>query len=343
MTLALASHPAGSEVTAEERSMRSTLGASIDEIRPSYRIEVEHLTKRYGRRTVVDDLTFNVEPGRVTGFLGPNGSGKSTTMKVMLGLASASQGQATIGGLAYRDLDDPTGTVGVLIEPNAFHPGRSGQDHLGILADAAGVARERMTEMLALVGLDASAAGRRVGTYSLGMRQRLSLAAALLADPPVLVLDEPSNGLDPQGIRTLRNLLRARAENGDTVLVSSHLLAEVEHLVDDLVVIDRGRLITTGSMREFKRAASLVRTGSARQLKELLDGAGATTEFEDDETLIVSGLPIEEIGERAFASGIVLHELSTHAGSLEDLFLAWTSGADGTTDADDAKSEVTHL
>lgn len=311
-----------------------------DGVRPSYSIEIEHLTKRYGRHTVVDDLSFSVQPGRVTGFLGPNGSGKSTTMKVLLGLASASQGRTTIGGRAYRDLDDPTGTVGVLIEPNAFHPGRSGYDHLRILADAAGVTAARMTEMLTLVGLDAGAARRRVGTYSLGMRQRLSLAAALLADPPVLVLDEPSNGLDPQGIRTLRNLLRARAANGDTVLVSSHLLAEVEHLVDDLVVIDRGRLITTGSMREFKRTASLVRTGAVGQLQELLDAAGATTQLEDEETLIVSGVPLEEIGERAFAAGIVLHELSTHAGSLEDLFLAWTSGEG---DADDSESEVTHL
>lgn len=308
--------------------------------RPSLGIEVDHLTKRYGRHAVVDDLTFSVQPGRVTGFLGPNGSGKSTTMKVLLGLAAASEGQATIGGRAYADLDDPTGTVGVLIEPDAFHPGRSGYDHLRILADAAGVSMQRISEMLTLVGLDPGAARRRVGTYSLGMRQRLSLAAALLADPPVLVLDEPSNGLDPQGIRTLRNLLRARAANGDTVLVSSHLLAEVEHLVDDLVVIDRGRLITTGSMREFRRTASLVRTGSAEQLKDLLDGAGATTQVEDDETLIVSGIPIEEIGERAFAAGIVLHELSTHAGSLEDLFLAWTSGEDET---DDAQAEVTHL
>ncbi|MGE0227513.1 MAG: ABC transporter ATP-binding protein [Dehalococcoidia bacterium] len=300
------------------------------------------MTKRYGRRTVVDDLSFTVQPGHVTGFLGPNGSGKSTSMKVLLGLAAASRGRATIGGRHFRDLADPTGTVGVLIEQNAFHPGRSGRDHLRILADVAGVPAARLKEILTLVGLDDDAAHRRVGAYSLGMRQRLSLAGALLCDPPVLVLDEPGNGLDPQGIRTLRNLLRTRAANGDTVLVSSHLLAEVEHLVDDIVVIDQGRLITTGSMRDLQQAASLVRTASNERLGELLESAGAVVRHQDTQTLIVSGLPIEEIGERAFAAGIVVHELSTHAGSLEDLFLAWTGGkADGAPGS--AEKEVTHL
>ena len=312
------------------------------DVRPSYQLELEHLTKRYGRSTVVDDLSFTVEPGRVTGFLGPNGSGKSTTMKILLGLASASKGRATIGGQFYRDLADPTGTVGVLIEQDAFHPGRSGRDHLQILADMAGVQTARITEMLTLVGLKDHAARRRVGTYSLGMRQRLSLAAVLLCDPPVLVLDEPGNGLDPQGIRTLRNLLRARAANGDTVLVSSHLLAEVEHLADDLVVIDQGRMITTGSIRDLQQAASLVRTASTAQLRDLLESAGAVAQRQDSDTLIVSGLPIDEIGERAFRAGIVLHELSTHAGSLEDLFLEWTGGkTDDETES--AQAEVTHL
>lgn len=304
--------------------------------RQLYEIEVEHLTKRYGRRTVVDDLSFKVPPGRVTGFLGPNGSGKSTTMKILLGLASANGGRATIGGRVYRDLEDPAGTVGVLLEPNAFHPGRSGRNHLRIVADVAAIPSARVAEMLSLVGLNAEAARRSVGTYSLGMRQRLSLAAALLCDPPVLVLDEPGNGLDPQGIRTLRNLLRARAANGDTVLVSSHLLAEVEHLVDDVVVIDHGQLITSGSMRELQQAASLVRTDSARQLKDVLESSGVVAELQDPHTLIVRGLPIEDIGERAFRSGIVLHELASHSGSLEDLFLDWTGGK---TD----EKEVTHL
>ena len=318
--------------TAERGAPVATAGAGRMTVRPSYPIEVEHLTKRYGRHAVVNDLTFSVEPGRVTGFLGPNGSGKSTTMKVMLGLAAASEGTTTIGGQRYGELPDPTGTVGVLLEPNAFHPGRSGHDHLRILADAAGVAEPRVNEMLELVGLNSSAANRHAGTYSLGMKQRLSLAAALLTDPPVLILDEPSNGLDPQGIRTLRELLRARAADGDTVLVSSHLLAEVEHLVDDLVVIDRGKLITTGSMSGFKQAASLARTPEAERLRAVLEAAGAAVEREGDDALIVNGLPLEAIGEQAFAAGIALHELSPHAGSLEDLFLEWTSG-----EADDAE------
>jgi ABC-2 type transport system ATP-binding protein len=257
-------------------------------------------------------------------------------MKILLGLASAEGGRATIGGRLYRDLPDPTATVGVLLEPNAFHPGRSGRNHLLILADIAAIPSARVTEMLSLVGLNPDAAHRNVGTYSLGMRQRLSLAAALLCDPSVLILDEPGNGLDPQGIRTLRNLLRARAENGDTVLVSSHLLAEVEHLVDDVIVIDQGRLITSGTIHDLQNTASLVRTASAEQFKDFLESTGIAAELQDAHTLLVRGLPIEEIGERAFRAGFVLHELSRQAGSLEDLFLDWTRGsADG--------KEVTHL
>jgi ABC-2 type transport system ATP-binding protein len=190
--------------------------------------------------------------------------------------------------------------------------------------------------MLSLVGLNPDAAHRNVGTYSLGMRQRLSLAAALLCDPFVLILDEPGNGLDPQGIRTLRNLLRARAENGDTVLVSSHLLSEVEHLVDDVIVIDRGRPITSGTIHDLQNTASLVRTASAKQFKDVLESTGIVAELQDAHTLLIRGLPIEEIGERAFSAGFVLHELSRHSGSLEDLFLDWTRG-----DADE--KEVTHL
>lgn len=317
------------------------MSATQSSVRPSYGIEVEQLTKRYGGRAVVDDLSFSVQPGRVTGYLGPNGSGKSTTMKILLGLASATAGQATIGGRGYRELADPAGTVGVLIEQDAFHPGRSGRDHLQILADVAGVPAARLSEILVLVGLGAEAADRRVGAYSLGMRQRLSLAAALLCDPPVLVLDEPGNGLDPQGIRTLRDLLRSRAANGDTVLVSSHMLAEIEHLVDDLVVIDEGRLVTTGSIADLRQAASLVRTPSPGELQQVLESAGATATIEGNDSLIVSGLPIDEIGERAFAARIVLHELSTHAGSLEDLFLAWTSDSDA--DNPSAQTGATHL
>jgi ABC-2 type transport system ATP-binding protein len=291
-------------------------------------LEVDHLTKRYGKTTVVDDLSFTVRPGRVTGFLGPNGSGKSTTMKAMLGLASADEGQARIGGRFYRDLPDPARTVGVVLEPNAFHPGRSGRNHLRILADAAGITTARVDEMLASVGLAPAAATRRVGSYSLGMKQRLSLAAALLGDPPVLVLDEPGNGLDPQGIRTLRSVLQARAAEGDTVFVSSHLLSEVEHLADDLVVINAGRLVTSGPIGELRQGASLVRTTAAGELAEVLQRAGGLLERPEAGTLIVRGLPIEAIGEHAFHLGVVLHELSPHTGSLEELFLTWTGSAD---------------
>lgn len=293
---------------------------------PMRAIEIDHVTKRYGRNVVVDDLSFTVRPGRVTGFLGPNGAGKSTTMKILLDLASADRGTATIGGSRYRELRDPARTVGVVLEPNAFHPGRSGRNHLRILADAAGLPVARVDEMLALVGL-ASAADRRVGAYSLGMRQRLGLAAALLGDPPVLVLDEPGNGLDPQGIRELRELLRSRAAGGDTVFVSSHLLAEVEHLADDVIVLNQGRMVADGSLSELQKAATLVRTPSPARLTEILVASGGVVQQSERDALVVRGLAIEEIGDRAVEAGIALHELSPHSGSLEELFLGWTGDA----------------
>ncbi|MGH1491987.1 MAG: ABC transporter ATP-binding protein [Acidimicrobiales bacterium] len=285
---------------------------------------IEHLTKRYGDHAVVDDLTFTVEPGRVTGFLGPNGSGKSTTMKMMLDLATADSGRATIGGRRYRELEDPAHTVGAMIESDAFHPGRSGRNHLQILADATGIPHRRVDEILEDVGL-ADAARRHAGAYSLGMRQRLGLAAALLGEPPVLILDEPGNGLDPEGIRTLRDRLRAQAADGGTVFVSSHLLAEVEHLADDVIVINEGRLVTQGSLAELQQAASLVRTTDPGHLAVVLEQAGATVEAHGPDSLIVRNMPIDEIGKRAFATGIALHELSPQAGSLEELFLNWTT------------------
>lgn len=299
---------------------------SIPLVATGHAINFEHITKAYGRHTVVDDLSFTVRPGRVTGFLGPNGAGKSTTLKILLGLASADRGSATFGARAYRDLPDPARTVGVVIEANAFHPGRSGRNHLRILADAGGFPLNRVDEMLELVGL-AEAAERRAGAYSLGMRQRLGLAAALLGEAPTLVLDEPGNGLDPQGIRALRDLLRDRAANGNTVFVSSHLLGEVQHLVDDVIVINKGRLVASGSIHELEHTAALVRTASPEALKAVLESAGGVTRAQDEDTLIVRGLPIEEIGERAFSAGLPLHELSQHSGSLEELFLSWTSDA----------------
>ena len=289
-----------------------------------YTLEIEHVTKSYGRDVVVDDLTFAVQPGRVTGFLGPNGAGKSTTMKILLDLAKADRGFARIGGTRYREMEDPARTVGVVLEPNAFHPGRSGRNHLRVLSDGAGIAADRIDQVLEMVGLT-HAADRHVGAYSMGMRQRLGLAAALLGDPPVLVLDEPGNGLDPQGIRWLRDLLRERAAAGGTVFVSSHLLTEVEHLVDDVVVLSHGRLVATGALSTLQQAGTSVRTPEPGRLTQVLQDFGATVHAGSEGDLVVRGVEITEIGECACAAGIVLHALIPQAGSLEELFLDWTS------------------
>jgi ABC-2 type transport system ATP-binding protein len=305
-------------------------------------LEFEHVTKRYGHDVVVDDLTFTVHPGRVTGFLGPNGAGKSTAMKILLDLANAEHGHATIGGRRYRDMQDPARSVGVVLEPNAFHPGRSGRNHLRILADGAGIAPGRVTQMLEEVGLT-HAADRHVGGYSLGMRQRLGLAAALLGEPPVLVLDEPGNGLDPQGIRWLRDLLRRRAEAGGTVFVSSHLLAEVEHMADEVLVLNHGQLVASGELSTLQKAGTTVRTHAPDRLTEILTTAGATVHTASEGELIVRGVEITEIGDRACAAGIALHELTPQAGSLEELFLDWTSNdhthINGADSADVAETE----
>ena len=302
-----------------------------------HELKIENVTKRYGKRTVVDDLSFTVQPGRVTGFLGPNGAGKSTTMKILLDLAAADHGRATIGDRRYRDLRDPTRTVGVLLE-HAYHPGRTGRNHLRILADGSGIPHSRVDDMLDLVGLS-EAADRRAGAYSLGMRQRLGLAAALLGDPPVLVLDEPGNGLDPQGIRDLRDLLRARAAAGGTVFVSSHLLSEVEHLADEVVVLNRGRLVTTGLLSDLQDTGISVRTPSPERLAELLEQAGGTVKTSSDrDLLLVRGVTIEEIGDRACAAGIALHALAPGVGSLEELFLQWTGDAGGRGTSDGSES-----
>ena len=312
-----------------------------------YPFEIEHLTKRYGHEVVVDDLTFTVPPGRVTCFLGPNGAGKSTTMKILLDLAKADHGHATIGGRRYREMQDPSRSVGVVLEPNAFHPGRSGRHHLRVLTDGAGIPAGRIDQVLEMVGLT-HAADRHVGGYSLGMRQRLGLAAALLGDPPVLVLDEPGNGLDPQGIRWLRDLLRERAAAGGTVFVSSHLLAEVEHLADEVVVLSHGQLVVTGALSMLQKAGTSVRTPEPGRLTQLLTSSGATVHTGNDGDLVVRGLQIAEIGDRACAAGIALHELIPQAGSLEELFLDWTStdnpinGAD-TTEATQTERQAVPL
>ena len=288
-------------------------------------IEVDRLTKRYGATLAVDDLSFKVSPGSVTGFLGPNGAGKSTTMRAILGLVHPSAGRTAVLGVPYGKLDRPPQRVGALLETFDAHPGRSGRNHLRVLALAGGIARSRVEEVLALV--DMSGAGkRRVKGYSLGMRQRLGLAAALLGDPEVLVLDEPANGLDPQGIRWLRDFLRSLAGEGRTILISSHVLAEVAQTVDDVLIIHRGKLIRHAAMRDLESMASgatTVRSPDARRLASLLSAAGLRVEAGDDGRLSVAA-PAAQVGEIAAANGVVLHELAAERASLEEVFLELT-------------------
>jgi len=291
-------------------------------------IEVDRLTKRFGKTVAVEDLSFRVAPARVTGFLGPNGAGKTTTLKVMLGLARPSSGSAAIGGRLYRDLDDPIRKVGAVLETSNYHPGRSGRNHLRVLAAAAGLPRSRVEEVLELVAMKDSAR-RRVKGYSLGMRQRLGLAASLLGDPEVLVLDEPANGLDPAGIRWLRDLLRSLADQGRTVLVSSHLLAEMEQIADDVVVIHRGKFVAQASTAELAARATTrvrVRSPQSERLGELLVGEGATVEATDGGVLAVREASPEQVGEVAAANAIVLHELVSETATLEETFLELTRG-----------------
>jgi ABC-2 type transport system ATP-binding protein len=288
-------------------------------------IEVEGLTKRFGSTLAVDDLSFSAGPGRITGFLGPNGAGKSTTMRAILGLVKPTSGTTAVLGVQYRDLSEPVWRVGVLLETFDAHPGRSGRDHLRVLALAGGIPRSRVDEVLALVDLR-EASGRRVKGYSLGMRQRLGLAAALLGDPEVLVLDEPANGLDPQGIRWLRDFLRSLAGNGRTILISSHVLSEVAQTVDDVVIIHRGRLIRHAAMADVETTAAgstIVRSPTAQRLAELLADAQIDATSVADGRLSVAAPP-ERIGEIAAEHRIVLHELSVERASLEEVFLELT-------------------
>jgi ABC-2 type transport system ATP-binding protein len=290
-------------------------------------IEVLDLTKRFGKVLAVDHLSFRVEPGTITGFLGPNGAGKSTTLRSVLGLVHPDTGGATVLGRSYRELDRPLHRVGAVLEASEVHPGRSGRNHLRVLAAAAGIPRSRVEEVLDLVELSASAK-RRVKGYSLGMRQRLGLATALLGDPEVLVLDEPANGLDPAGVRWLRDLLRSLAAEGRTILVSSHVLAEVAQTVDRVVIIHRGSLIQQASIAEVLAGAqggTRVRSPEALRLRDLLTAQGATVTEVGDGTLVVD-VPPEQIGEAAAANGIVLHELTIERATLEEVFLELTGG-----------------
>jgi ABC-2 type transport system ATP-binding protein len=290
-------------------------------------VAVRGLTKRFGSQLAVDDVSFDVPEGRIVGFLGPNGAGKSTTLRMIVGLTAATAGSATIHGTAFHDLAAPAKTVGSIVDGVGFHPGRRAIDELRIGASAAGIPASRCDEMLDLVGL-AAARTKRVGQYSLGMKQRLGLAAAMLGDPKVLLLDEPANGLDPEGIQWVRAFLRYLADEGRAILVSSHLLGEVSRLVDDVLVINHGRLIAQGTVEELTGGAGGVAVKVASQddhtLAAELQQRGATVTAEDG-GLRVDGMAPADVGLTALAAGVALTELRSFAAELEDVFLELTS------------------
>jgi ABC-2 type transport system ATP-binding protein len=304
-------------------------------------IEVRGLTKRFGAKTAVDDLTFTVEPGRVTGFLGPNGAGKSTTMRLILGLDRPNGGTATIEGRPYRELADPLRTVGSLLEAKSTHSGRSARNHLLFLAQTQGIRPARVNEMLELVGL-AEVADKRAGSFSLGMSQRLGIAAALLGDPRILLLDEPVNGLDPEGVLWIRNLMKHLAGQGRTILVSSHLMNEMAVTADHLIVIGRGRLIADASTAEVIARSTgktvRVKTPDPDKLAALISEAGGTVmasgaappgaaDGDGSGLFTVTGLDAARIGELAASAAVVLHELTPQFASLEEAFLELTSNS----------------
>jgi ABC-2 type transport system ATP-binding protein len=293
-------------------------------------IELRDLRKRYGRTVAVDGLSFTVAPGEVTAFVGPNGAGKSTTMRVILGLDAPDEGAALVGGRPYRSLRSPLRVVGALLDAGAVHPGRRASDHLLWMARAAGLPRRRVEEVIELVGLG-PVAGRRAGGLSLGMRQRLGLAGALLGDPPVLVLDEPVNGLDPQGILWMRGLLRSLAAQGRAVLVSSHLMSELEGSADHLVAIGRGRLVADTSVPDLLAAASgdrvVVRTARRTEAMTVLANAGATVSATGREVVTVSGLPAGRIVALLNERGLAFSEVAAHRASLEEAYMELTREA----------------
>jgi ABC-2 type transport system ATP-binding protein len=288
-------------------------------------IAVDHLTKRYGSQLAVDDISFRCEPGTVTGFLGPNGAGKSTTLRMICGLTPPSAGTTTVLDVPYRKLDNPGRRVGVLLDASAQHSGRTGREVLAVSAQVLGVPPSRVGELLDLVGLSKQAARKRVGNYSLGMRQRLGIAHALLGDPSVLVLDEPANGLDPEGIYWMRGLLRDFADRAGTVLLSSHLLTEVEAVADQLIVIGNGRIVAQGAKHELLATSGvIVRSLDPAELHEALADAGLTATPGADGALLVEA-PAETVGRLAAERGIVLLELRpADTGGLERLFLSLT-------------------
>lgn len=305
-------------------------------IRDTETIEVTNLSKTFGSVQAVSDLTFTVAPGRVTGFLGPNGAGKTTTLRMLLDLVTPSSGSATISGRNYRELASPLNVVGAALEAASFHPGRVALEHLRAYAPAAGASDARCAELLDLVGLT-EAAKRRIGGFSLGMRQRLALATTLLGDPKVLLLDEPANGLDPAGIVWLRSLLRHLASEGRTVLVSSHMLSEVQQSVDDVVIISQGRLVHASTLTDLSNLAQptvTITSPSGAELNNLIasagwsraDPSGSTDALEGQATAHLVDVTAREVGARAFAAGLEVHELATHGGDLESLFLTLVEG-----------------
>jgi ABC-2 type transport system ATP-binding protein len=289
-------------------------------------ISVQGLTKRFGDVLAVDQLDFEIDQGTVAGFLGPNGAGKTTTLRMLLGLVAPTAGTATVAGRPYRELPDPVRRVGAVLEASGFHPGRSARDHLRVLAVAAGIDPDRADQALERTGL-AAAGRRRVGGFSLGMRQRLGLAGALLGDPEVLILDEPANGLDPEGVHWLRGLVRGLADEGRTVLVSSHVLAEVAQTVDQVVIIDRGRLVAQSTLAALTAGADRavrVRTPQPEALRDLLVARGARVALDGPGQLTVTGATTEQVGQAAAAGGVVLHEMRFERSNLEDVFLELT-------------------
>jgi ABC-2 type transport system ATP-binding protein len=292
-----------------------------------YVVQSDSLTKRYGKVLAVDNLSFKIESGTITGFLGPNGAGKTTTLRMLLGLANPTSGHATIFDKPYAQLETPALRVGAVLEATDFHPGRSGRDHLRTLSRAVGMTDARVDEVLGLVELQ-DAAKRRVKGYSLGMRQRLGLAAALLGNPDLLVLDEPANGLDPEGVRWLRDFLRDFASGGRTVLVSSHVLAEVAQTVDQVLIINRGRLVTESSLDDLTAHVGgtvRVRSPQLRKLAEALRREGIESSMGNDHALLALGTTSERVGDVCFAAGVPIHELVTEGSSLEEVFLDLTS------------------
>jgi len=291
-------------------------------------IELRNLTKRYGSVTAVDAVTLELTAGTVTGLLGPNGAGKTTTLRMLLGLVTPTSGTATFDGRCYVDLDKPARTVGAVLEASSFHPGRRAIDHLRILASAAGLPAQRANAALEQVGM-AEHARRRIGGFSLGMRQRLGLAAALLGEPDVLILDEPSNGLDPEGVHWLRTFIRGQADTGRTVVVSSHLLAEVSQTVDHVVIMDRGRLVTSASLAELTTQPDVVvRSPEAERLRSELSHLGIDATAADD-VVTASGTTPEQVGRVIGRLGLVVYEMRLEQADLEDVFFSLTAASEG--------------